>query len=543
MPSHQPSRHYHYTTYLLAALFTGFGMLVLVGGAIWVLSQPKEKPEPASSIDLASTAAPTAIDQNPTQRPTLPPRDTLPPTWTPSHTPTATFTPSNTPTATPSATQTASVTPTTTATATNTYTRTPKPTVTATHTPVFTPTATFTLPRSAPTAMPELQTRDEIMNVLLVGSDQRANDPGYRTDVMVIVSINRTTATVNMLSLPRDLYVYVPGWGYNRINSAAVHGDIVRWPGGGLHLLRETIHYNLGIPIHAHAMVNFAGFVDIVDALDGIEMTVDCAFSDYRLRSPDANPNLRDNWVLAELEVGVHHMDGVTALWYARSRATTSDFDRNRRHQQLLRAMWESFRSQNMWESIPELWKAFDDTIQTDLTLNQIIDLIPVGSRFDTRLIESHFLGPGQIEYFTTSEGSSVLKLQPESARYILNTFYTPPTINRLFEESPRIEIVNRTGVEEMELVAAERLQWDGFYAPFTNADDWEDTVPDTVIYDYTGNEKGSSLNTLARLLSIQDEHVIIEPDPNRTVDFRIVLGESYDSCTFAPWQGFQQVE
>jgi LCP family protein required for cell wall assembly len=170
----------------------------------------------------------------------------------------------------------------------------------------------------------------DILNILLLGSDQRPNDPSYRTDTLIVVSVNRTTNTVNLLSIPRDLYLYIPGYGMDRINTASIRGDIARWQGRGAGLIAYTVQYNLGIRIDRYARVNFDGFKQIVDALGGIDVAVDCPLTDYRLASPKLDPNNLSSYQRFTLPIGYHHMDGSLALWFARSRETTSDFDRNR---------------------------------------------------------------------------------------------------------------------------------------------------------------------------------------------------------------------
>ncbi len=466
----------------------------------------------------------------------IPSHTPLPPTltYTPSSTPTATLTGTQTPTLTPTPTDT--LTP--TATFTETYTPTPTPTVTDTPSPTLTPSITPTLiqPSLAPTSVAEVNPtgEDDTLTVLLIGSDKRPNDPGYRTDVLVIVLVNKTQGTVSMLSLPRDLYVYIPGYGYDRVNTASQHGDLMDYDGGGMALLKDTIEYNLGITIDRYAKVNFSSFQNIIDTLDGVDIVVDCQLEDYRLKADDLNPNLAVNWILVTLNPGLHHMNGSTALWYARSRATTSDFDRNRRHQLLLRAMWQQFQTQNRWATIPDLWDEFQATVDTDLSLDEILSLVTIGVNLNPRLIESHYITSRAVTDFTTNQGAMVLKMRPDAIRQIVEEFLTPPTENRLFRENPRIEIVNASGIEGMDVVAQERLAWEGIVASI-NSEDVEEVAEQSKIYDFTGDTKGSSVEVLVRAMGLQNSDVVIDPDPDRTVDYRVVLGQAYYPCTGLP--------
>src|SRR6185436_2117835 len=171
----------------------------------------------------------------------------------------------------------------------------------------------------------------DIVNILLLGRDTDRTDRTYRTDVMIIASINKSANAVTLLTLPRDLFVYIPGWTMNRINTAAAHGDAIGYPGGGVALLEQTILYNLGIPIHGWARIDFDGFKEVVDILGGVDIPVSCEITECRLKSPGLDQQDSDNWELFTVTPGVWTMDGDMALWYARSRKRSSDFDRSRR--------------------------------------------------------------------------------------------------------------------------------------------------------------------------------------------------------------------
>ncbi|NDJ86276.1 MAG: hypothetical protein GYB66_10350 [Chloroflexi bacterium] len=507
-----------------------FLLLAIVIGALVASCGPAED-EP-KSVEVVDTPVPATEVAAATAVPVTP-RATATPVPPATHTVTVAS-------PLPSSTATATLTPSATSTVTPTGTQTRQPTNTPTDTLV--PSPTITLISGAPPPVPKLPEGDyERLNILLLGTDDQPGRPSQRTDVIIIVSVNKTTATVNMLSLPRDLYVYVPNYSYQRINSAVYLGETDGFPGGGVALLKETIHHNLGIPIHGYARVNFDGFRTIIDAVEGIDMLVDCSLSDYRLKSPDLDPTEYDNWEWTTIDAGLHHMDGETALWYARSRVTTSDFDRNRRHQILLRGIWRRFDAASMWDRIPDLWDAFSDTIDTDLTLDQILSLVPIGIQLSPDMIESHFIGPDQVEFVQSPQGGSVLVLKPAAGQDILNRFYTPPTQNRLYQESPRVEILNRTGEEYLDLVAQERLAWEGF-DPFISTRDDKEPLAETMIYDYTGVTKGGSLEVFQRVLDVSSENIVFQPDPDRTVDYLIILGEAYDACTYNPWEGWEQV-
>jgi LCP family protein required for cell wall assembly len=413
---------------------------------------------------------------------------------------------------------------------------TPTPIPSATETPVSTPTATPKL-AGAPAAVEMVPTGDyDIFNILLLGSDQRHGDTAYRTDTIIVVSVNRTTNTVNMLSIPRDLYLYVPGYGQDRINTAAIHGDLGNWKGGGAGLLAYTIGYNLGIRIDRYAKINFDGFKEIIDALDGIDVPVDCPLSDYRIASPKLDPNNQANYKMFTLPIGYHHMDGALALWFARSRETTSDFDRNRRQQLVLRAIWHKALEQNLLSDLPPLWDQVTKIAETNLTLVDAASLLPIALDIDGTRLHSYFLGPGQVTGWTTPEGAQVLLPQPKAIRAVITQLYIPPTENRLVTEQPSLEIYNGTKHKAWDKIAVSRLSWEGFVPDDAGQAETTD-FPRTLIYDYTGDAKPSSLKTLQTILNVRKDDIIASPDPDRKVDFRIILGASYNACTYSAWQ------
>ncbi len=176
-----------------------------------------------------------------------------------------------------------------------------------------------------------LNNGQETVNFLLIGSDRR---PGgsFRTDTMVIAILRPNDGQVSLISIPRDLWVYIPDWQNQRINTAYQHGISVGYPGGGPGLLKDTIQYNLGIRIDHTAMVEFDGFQRIVDTLGGVDVPVSCPYTDWRLIDPSLDPENENNWELYTTGPGLIHMDGDLALWYARSRQKSSDFDRRSVH-------------------------------------------------------------------------------------------------------------------------------------------------------------------------------------------------------------------
>jgi polyisoprenyl-teichoic acid--peptidoglycan teichoic acid transferase len=390
---------------------------------------------------------------------------------------------------------------------------------------------------AVPTMVPPLERQHNLVNILLLGSDDElANDGFIRTDTLIIVSINRDTGTVSMLSLPRDLFVYIPtpNGMMQRINVVYGVGEGIGYTDGGFGLLRQTIWYNLGLNVHYYAMVNFSGFQQIIDTLGGIEIAVDCAYQDYPLvgaEVPEGAVAYGDQG-LRTLDVGYYHMSGAEALWYARTRRTSSDFDRGRRQQQLLRAIWRKSLDTVSLTNAPQLWNQGMEMLDTDMGLNDFISLVPLALDLDTRQIRSFTLN--RLYHTTpwqTPDGDFVQLPVQETIRPLLADFYRPPPETQLLVEGATIAVYNGTSNPDWDRVAVDRLLWEGFRAAAQGEAD-RDNYSQTVLIDYTGQQRSSSsLDKLARLLNVRLENIEIDPDPNRTTDYAVILGADYDSC------------
>ena len=190
-----------------------------------------------------------------------------------------------------------------------------------------------------PPAAPSYINENRI-NILLLGIDRRSGTGwGHLTDTIIIVTVDRANKTAGMLSIPRDLYLSIPGYGENRINTANPFGYRYNYPGGGPALLKRTIEVNFGIPIDYYVMIDFQGFEKIIDALNGIDINVPRKLVDTQY--PDPLPGDPGHFKTVSFNAGYQHMDGTRALQYVRSRMSTSDFDRGDRQQRMLLAIRE----------------------------------------------------------------------------------------------------------------------------------------------------------------------------------------------------------
>ncbi|HXF70755.1 MAG TPA: LCP family protein [Thermoflexus sp.] len=269
-------------------------------------------------------------------------------------------------------------------------------------------------------------TGKERVNILVLGIDQREGEPGpWRTDTIMVVTIDPVGLSAGVLSIPRDLWVTIPGFGENRINTAHFLGDAYGYPGGGVALAQETVRYNLGIPIQYYVRVNFTAFERAIDLIGGIDLCVPEAIDDPRY------PDARYGYEPFHIDAGCQHLDGRTALKYARTRATRGgDFDRMRRQQQVIQAVRERVLRLNLLPTLiaraPALWETLKDGVHTNLTLEEMIALARLAARIPEERIRMVAIGPSMTRPYTTPDGAEVLVRVPEKVREALAEFFGP---------------------------------------------------------------------------------------------------------------------
>ncbi len=473
-----------------------------------------------------SPAAATAIaSSTPTISPTLTAMSTVPavayvsrfkqtatataspePTATSTPTPTATSTPSPTPTATSTPTSTPSLTPTTL----------PLPTWTSTPEPSPSPAAS-----PSPVATTEL-TKD-VLTILLIGGDgDYVLD--MNTDTLIVAVVNRSTRQVSLLSIPRDLWVYIPTYGWGRINIAHRIGARFKYAeGGGPGLLMRTIEENLGIPLDHWARIGYKGFARAVDELGGVDLVVPCRVN-LRYQAPTAEG--QQEMILSP---GIHHLDGDTALRYVRTRRGDTDFERAQRQQQFLKAVWYQFKTPETILKIPGLWTAMKGAFATNLKLGDVLALAPLALELEPQRVRSLAIGRGQVQGWTTPGGARVLQPIPERVQEMVTRLYAPsPAGATMANEAARIQVLNGTGRAQLALIAADQLRWEGLNIVETGPADRADYQNTQII---VFNDRPEAVAGLARLLQVRPANVIQQPDPGQQADLRVILGSDYEPC------------
>jgi LCP family protein required for cell wall assembly len=418
------------------------------------------------------------------------------------------------------------------------------------------PTATFTvtpLPASATprpgetpqaTAAPALPTAtiDPLagyrwddprrVNILLLGIDQRGNEEGpFRTDTIMVASVDPVRKTVGVLTVPRDLWVPIPGFQPNRINNANFIGDGNAYPGGGPALAAETVKQALGIDIDYYVRINFDVFTTVVQTVapQGVEVCPQEVIDDQYY--PDAGYG----FIHVHFDAGCQMLDAERLLQYARTRHGNSDIDRSLRQQEVMLALREEVLSAggitNILTQIPTLYNELAGAYETNLDLTQIISLATLAQEIPRENIVM-----GQISYLHVTEGVSPSGEQFLSPNYtairsLIDQVFNPqPDLSiselrqRAQAENATIVVYNNTDISGLASQTRDWLNSQGVSIPSQPGNMPEPSGAPTTIRDYTGSIW--TARYLAALLGLP--HDRIQPgagDGLTSADVMVVVG------------------
>jgi LCP family protein required for cell wall assembly len=245
--------------------------------------------------------------------------------------------------------------------------------------------------------------------MLMMGLDRRPGDDGlaHRTDTMMLVSLDPDTDAIGILSIPRDLFVEVPGYGQlQRVNTPMVLGELQQ-PGYGPQLAMQTVQYNLGIRVHEYMAVDFEAVISIIDLVGGVDIDVPYDISD------PSYPNMWYGYDPLYIRAGMQHMNGEMALKYARTRHSSNDLRRAERQQQVLYALRDKVLDANMLPGLivqsPALWGQLSDNMYTGLTLDQMIQLAWYLKDVPKDNIRTGVISERYVMPYTTAGGAAVL--------------------------------------------------------------------------------------------------------------------------------------
>jgi LCP family protein required for cell wall assembly len=384
----------------------------------------------------------------------------------------------------------------------------------------------FYAPPYAPKPFP-LLTDSQTVTFLLLGSDKRPGQTYFRTDTIIVAAVRPAAGQVTLISIPRDLYVYIPSVGMDRINTAYEYGGMHKYPGGGMALLKATLLYNLGIRIDHIAIVDFTGFTNIVNTLGGADVPVFCAYTDWHLKNPNLDPNNANNWSLFTVGPGVVHMDGDLALWYARSREESSDFDRGRRSQEVLRALYAKALKTDAISKIPQLYSDFSSAVITDLGLNDLLQLAPLALHLNNADIRSYYIGRNVVTAWTTPGGASVQLPNGPAIQSLLQQALSPSP-RATAQTALTVEVRNGTKNTAWDALAAERLNYAGYNTRITPADRLD--YANSLLYDLSGTPDINHANSLLTILGLPSSAYVTAPNQADT-NYVFIVGADYKPC------------
>jgi polyisoprenyl-teichoic acid--peptidoglycan teichoic acid transferase len=391
---------------------------------------------------------------------------------------------------------------------------------------------------------------NEVVNIVLMGIDVRSHeDESIRSDTIIVVHVDPQDGEMAMMSIPRDLRVYIPEFGHDKMNAAYAIGDAHQdtIPGGGPTLVAQTIEANFNIPIHYYATVDFHGFQKIVDTVGGVIIDVQNQLSDNLYPTED----LRLTRIY--FGTGPQNMNGEAALQYVRTRHADSDLARGQRQQQVLLAIRERAVVRDLITRAPDLIEDVGDTLRTDLDFNQMLALANLGRQVDSEKITrvdlwqegilfEHFPDFEGDAYYLDADWDRIHELQeeffevpepvatptPDALASGIATpaadtgpTATPTEIATEPDFDTPVMVENGTNVPALAGHTAQFLFDSGFRAVW--ASDADEPATDTVIYDSSNN--GLTARYLADLLGLSRD-VIVQRAGND--DILVVIGDDF---------------
>lgn len=381
-----------------------------------------------------------------------------------------------------------------------------------------------------------LQNQNGRVNILVAANsaDDKGHNGANLTDSIMVLSVNTHNNTAMMLSIPRDLWVNIPGYGHAKINEA--------YPDGGMGLLQQVVQDNLGMTIDYRALVNYGAFRDLVNAVGGITITVKS--DDPRgIYDPDLDYTTRYCCALAKYSNGKHTLNGKQALNLARARGEAygsygyaqSDFTRTMYQREMLIAVKDKADKPSVIANpfkVSSLVDAVGNNVKTNLKLNEIETLYTYMKKIDDNKIDSYNINSlkgnntSMLSSYTTPTGQSALV--PAAG---LDDFTDIQTqIRKLFTADPvtkegaTVVVLNATDTTGLALQQENQLVRKGMTVSIGDAS--ANQATNTVI----DNSGGNKPNTLKYLLS--HYHATITTDASLTAgypgaDFILLLGQS----------------
>lgn len=372
------------------------------------------------------------------------------------------------------------------------------------------------------------------VSLLVMGLDYRdwlAGEGPPRTDTMILLTIDPIKRTAGMLSIPRDLWVVIPGFGYGRINTAYMLGEANKLPGGGAQLAADTVEDLLGVPVDYYAQIDFSAFVRFIDEIGGVKLDIP-----EKIRvDPMGDNNSK------VLRPGIQVLDGNLALAYARARKTDGgDFDRAQRQQLVIMGMRnrivKDIGPATLIAKAPALYEELSSGIHTNMSLDQAIRLAWLASQIATENIKNGQIGADHVSFAMAPDGDQqILKPLTEKIRQLRDEIFsetgpsspvagTMDLIELAKLEGARLAVLNASSTSGLAARTTDYLKSLGLNV--TEPGNAEQYSVYTQIIFYTG--KPYTVRFLVELMKIDSLRIRYVNDPTKSVDITIILGDDW---------------
>lgn len=399
------------------------------------------------------------------------------------------------------------------------------------------------------------------VTALLMGLDFRdweANEPASRTDSMMLVTYDPVSNTAGMLSIPRDMWVYIPGFDYGKINTAYYLGEVNKLPGGGPALAVQTVEQFIGVPIDFYAQIDFNSFVKFIDQIGCIDLKVRVPITIDPLGAGNTKT----------LQPGTQPLCGADALAYARQRHTDGgDFDRATRQQEVIMAVRNQIFNLNKLPDLvsraPQIYSDIASGLRTNLTMSQVIQLALAAQRIPKENIKMAILGTDDCQISMSADGLSILIPYPDKIRITRDSIFasggpiapvalaptssgaeaapagtpnprataTPIPVadltSLMVAEQARLMVQNGTQNGGLAEKVGQYLLSSGMNVIGTGNADQHYTQ--MTLVDYTG--KPYTMKFLAAMMNIQSDHIFSRYDPNSPGDVAIIIGDNWQTA------------
>jgi len=373
------------------------------------------------------------------------------------------------------------------------------------------------------------------VTILIMGldySDWRLttqNDTVNFTDSMILLTVDPLSKTAGMLSIPRDMWVNIPGFGNNKINQAYGLGQLYKVPGGGPGLAIDTVEKFIGVPINYYAQIDLGAFSDFIDALGGVEVDVPNEITVGVMFKPEVT-----------LKPGVQLLTGEVALAYARVRKNAGDdFARAARQQQVIMAIRDRVLKLNMLPTLiakaPSLYQQLSKGIKTNMTLDQVIQLAYLATQVKPENIKKGLIGVNEVSNATSAAGLAILVPYPDRIRLIRDQVFTtggpvgPASVGQdpkalADAENARVAVLNGSTTGGIAAKTSDYLKTQGLNV--TKQGNADRAYTDTTIVIYSG--KPYTAAYLATLMNVPSARVLNQYSPDADTDIAIMVGQDW---------------